>query len=475
MADNSDQHNENLVYTNILSSNSSFNEHDMTEENMEQNQEEEKYIKSGKRMRSDTDEEEPEWKLIQRKEKKVKEKDSLEIYISCKDKMPKQFLLAKLLKEEGIKDIIRVKYLNHYKIRIEISDEIYANKLETCKKFIDMGWRFYRAMEVTNSYGVIKNVDIDMTDKEILESIVGPGDTQLVSVSRLKRRNMDKQLSEQSWIPSEAIRLCFKGTNIPPYVLVNDLKIKVDRYVFPVTQCSRCWKFGHTAKICLSKNQVCPKCGKSHPNCETHIYNCVNCNGNHMALVKSCPIYMKEKKIRELMADFNCTYRRAMSMYVFPSTPKQQINALPDQANTFNFTPQLDTIEPVADSTPTFANVVKTGKIRNEETTKYFNYLEKKKACRSTENDVGVLLNSEKTQFASRSSSNVESTGEKRREVNFEELLSRLKKIIFLNNESFQSKCQSIIKCCVQWIILIVVDNVGEWPILQKFINLING
>lgn len=64
------------------------------------------------------------------------------------------------------------------------------------------------------------------------------------------------------------------------------------------------------------KKIVCPKCGGPHPNCETTRYVCVNCKGPHMSLDKTCPIFLKEKNIRKIMSQDNCTYRKALRTFL---------------------------------------------------------------------------------------------------------------------------------------------------------------
>ncbi|KAF9415658.1 hypothetical protein HW555_006757 [Spodoptera exigua] len=260
-----------------------------------------------KRMRSSSDEE---WTEV--KQKKRKETEKIELYISNNEKLPKQFNLAKLLKEQNINDITRVKFINPYRVRIELTSEISAEKLEMCQYFIDLGWQIQRAMEKNKSYGVIRDVDLDMSEEEILENISCPEPAKLLSVNRLNRRNVERD----GWSPSEAVRLCFKGSYLPRYVFTHGLKIAVEPYVFPVSQCSRCWKFGHVLKRCPSNKVVCPKCGGNHANCEISKMTCVNCKGQHISLSKSCPYFIKEKRLRELMSEYNCTYRRALTLYV---------------------------------------------------------------------------------------------------------------------------------------------------------------
>ncbi|XP_045452977.1 uncharacterized protein LOC123662136 [Melitaea cinxia] len=274
--------------------------------------------KTQKRMREES---ESEWTAVgQGKEKKLKESEKIEVYISSKEKLPKQFSLARIFKEQNISDIIRVKYLNPFKVRIDIISEISAQKIEECQYFKDKNWRIQKALERNFSYGIIRDVDLDLTNEKIFEKIRCDLPAQLISAYRLSRRN----LTEPGWIPSETVRLCFKGAFIPAYVYVEELRVKVENYEFPVTQCSRCWKFGHRKVRCPSLKIVCPKCSKNHENCENTIFKCVNCFGNHMALSKVCPKFLKEKKIRSLMSEFNCTYRKALETYVPPEVYDQE-------------------------------------------------------------------------------------------------------------------------------------------------------
>lgn len=251
---------------------------------------------------------------------KRRKADKIDICISSKDKLPKQFALAKLFHAENILGINRVKYINAFKVVVSFDDELKAGKLLSCQGFIEKEWRIQNTLEVNISYGIIRDIDIDLSETEILKYIKTDNERKIMAVKRLNRRN-----SESGWAQSETIRICFKGSDLPQYIKIFDTRIKVEPYVFPVTQCSRCWRFGHTIKLCPSLKIICPKCGKNHANCETTNFKCVNCYGNHMSLVKICPAYTKEKKIRALMSEFNCSYRRALTMYVPPFSPRHEV------------------------------------------------------------------------------------------------------------------------------------------------------
>ncbi|CAG4992193.1 unnamed protein product [Parnassius apollo] len=114
---------------------------------------------------------------------------------------------------------------------------------------------------------------------------------------------------------------------------------------------------------------MCPKCGGEHENCDTKTFKCVNCSGTHMALARTCPAYLKERRVRELMAEFNCTYRRALIIYVAP-TPHRQMD--------LKFTEQ-DSIQQICNyntpkreaakvqNIPTFAELTANGIFHNED------------------------------------------------------------------------------------------------------------
>lgn len=62
----------------------------------------------------------------------------------------------------------------------------------------------------------------------------------------------------------------------------------------------------------------------------------------------------------------------------------------------------------------------------------------------------------------------------RKREVGFNELIERIKEVIFKRNSNFEDKIGEVIKSCVEWLILIVVENVAEWPFLKKVLEYFN-
>lgn len=160
--------------------------------------------------------------------------EPIQICASSKEVMPKQYALAKLLRDHNISGIVKVKYLNNYKIHLSFDTEYNAEKFLTCKILIDLGWRCQKTWEVGLSFGIIKNIENDLSEEEILKNI--SSDTEINSVKRLNRRHYEK------WVPSTSCKIGFKGPNLPKYIYLLDLRIRVHPYEFPVTQCVRCWR-----------------------------------------------------------------------------------------------------------------------------------------------------------------------------------------------------------------------------------------
>ncbi|CAH0714611.1 unnamed protein product, partial [Brenthis ino] len=62
---------------------------------------------------------------------------------------------------------------------------------------------------------------------------------------------------------------------------------------------------------------------------------------------------------------------------------------------------------------------------------------------------------------------------EDKRDFDVVELLRRVKEIIFMR-VTIKAKIISVIKCCIEWFLLSVVDNLEDWPILRAFIEYLN-
>ena len=123
-------------------------------------------------------------------------------------------------------------------------------------------------------------------------------------------------------------------STLPPYVSAYGLRCRVEPYIFPVTQCFMCWKFGHIAKSCPKTTmKLCPKWGGKHDNCASKTLTCTNCKGDHMSMDKSCPAYQKEKTLRNMMGKQSCTYKMAYNTYKSSHQNTIKVSECLDKAN----------------------------------------------------------------------------------------------------------------------------------------------
>lgn len=253
--------------------------------------------------------------------------DKFEVCLTSKEILPKQMALAKLLRSENIKNIISIKYKSPYKILIESSDKENAEKMLSNRKLAEMDIRCSLTQEVQSTYGIVRNVDLDVIEEEMIN--IFESTFEILSIKRL-----NKFIENNKWVESETVRVCFKSSTLPSYIQIYGCRFKVEPYTFPVTQCSGCWRYGHTKKYCPTKKIICPKCGEQHQNCETQNFVCINCKGNHMALNKTCPTFQREKDIRKIMCMENCTYRKGLQLFNNKKKIDEQVSK--DETNNIN-------------------------------------------------------------------------------------------------------------------------------------------
>lgn len=426
----------------------------------------------------EVDENPEEWQEVTKHgKKKVRitnynlEENFIQIGITSKEVLPKQFALAKLLRENQIVNISKVKYINPYKIRMTFDKESSAEKFLACQVFKDLGWRCHKSWEVGISYGIIKNIDKDLSEEELIHSL--RCDIQVVAAQRLKRR------ADDGWVPSETIKLTFKGPNIPEYVYLLDLRIKVEQYIFPVTQCSRCWRFGHTAKMCPSNKIICPKCTKNHPNCENNDFLCINCKGNHMPLDKICPIFKKEKRIREIMTEFNCSYLKAISMYVPPSPILTTTNLACSKSKPTTkhvhapasavpvIYPEIESVDQEIPQTSGTQNTMKKKKKKKKKRIRFAeNVYADIDASSDTDNCVkdDYFINNDSEENITKENTNLR-----------RELIDKLKSVFFEKNLSMSTKFKNMIQIIIEWITLAVVNIFSDFPLIKTFFDYIQS
>lgn len=445
---------------------------------------------SNKRGRDEDLNDEEEWQVVTGKKTKKKSLEDIQLSVTSKEKFPKQFALAKLMKANNISGIMRIKFINPFKLFINFRSEECAQTFAECEEFKRLGWRAQKTWEVGISYGLLRDIDVDLKEEELMNIIKST--SEVVSIKRLNRR------SENGWLPCESVRIGFLGSNLPSYIYLYDLRVKVDKYVFPVTQCTHCWRFGHVKNLCPSTKPICPKCSERHENCDTMSFKCANCGGKHMAIAKICHTYIKEKKIRQLMSEFNVTYRKAVTMYVPPRSPSPTRSDKPEQIPTRNLFYGLSIHQAKQDTnaslfpTPTQARTYADAAalstsahnkspilcLRNKKKNKVLNSPQRKNNARKVQNTSGenmVIADSSEPNSESDENYSTNSENKRQRLMTFKELIQRLKEVILNQNCDLMNKWKTGFSIIKDWVLAYIRKYISDFTIVKMFSSLFNG
>ena len=119
--------------------------------------------------------------------------------------------------------------------------------------------------------------------------------------------------------PSTTIQIRFDGQDVPDYVYLFHLRIKVQPYITQPMICFNCYRFGHVAIQC--KKPRCRFCGEDPHESESTCplvkgpYLCINCKGQHLVTDENCPNYTDKCLIRKIAAYINIPIKDASTFY----------------------------------------------------------------------------------------------------------------------------------------------------------------
>lgn len=228
-------------------------------------------------------------------------------------------VLTKLF-TENVKDIIGVHRVSAYKIGVTFNKPAPANNFLKMDHFLGK----YKLKAFVPAYmseitGVIRYVPKEMTNEEIYKNI--HCDTEVISIKRFMRK------VEGKLIPLGTIAVTFAATTLPQYAYLQMFRYPIHTYIPPLLQCYKCLKFNHSAKVCRGE-QMCSSCAGQHSykECDVDGIVCINCNGNHLAISRDCPIKQKkmmEKKNKYL--NLNRSYATVVSTTPLPNITDQKV------------------------------------------------------------------------------------------------------------------------------------------------------
>ncbi|KAL9694448.1 hypothetical protein quinque_013733 [Culex quinquefasciatus] len=111
----------------------------------------------------------------------------------------------------------------------------------------------------------------------------------------------DEEMKEQMECEFPITKVTVQGKEVPRAIKIYGCGFRAELYIFPVKQCSLCWKFGHTKKVCRGE-AACQNCGAV--DCTDECPNqarCRNCKKGHGAADRNCPERTRRKAIVQEM------------------------------------------------------------------------------------------------------------------------------------------------------------------------------
>ncbi|XP_024084410.1 uncharacterized protein LOC112127533 [Cimex lectularius] len=154
--------------------------------------------------------------------------------------------------------------------------------------------------------GVIRDVDLDLSNDEILQHM--QSSVQPLMVERMTK--FEKSGDKIKIYPLETCLITFKGQRLPEFITIYGGLSRVRPYIPKIRQCNQCLRFNHSANQCRGKLR-CPRCSEEHTieNCTNSGVKpvCCNCGKNHLSTSKECEIFKtksEENKKKHMETSF---------------------------------------------------------------------------------------------------------------------------------------------------------------------------
>lgn len=164
---------------------------------------------------------------------------------------------------------------------------------------------------LTETTGVIKDIPTSFTEREIRLNAIC--DKKITSVERIKRKK-DHEL-----INTRTVKITVEGPELPRVIQIYGVYCKPEIYIYPVRICNKCWRLGHKAAACKSK-ETCQRCGKytseEHKGCDERAPpKCKNCGNKHLPTDVNCPERKRREHINAAMMLNKMTFTEAAELY----------------------------------------------------------------------------------------------------------------------------------------------------------------
>ena len=114
-------------------------------------------------------------------------------------------------------------------------------------------------------------------------------------------------------VPTGTCVITFKTPKKPETVKIGYLRVPVKTFIPNPLRCFKCQKYGHGQTSCR-RGTVCSNCGlpdHDDKSCQAAASKCSNCQGDHPAFSRSCPIWLKEREVQRVKVSKNLSFPEA--------------------------------------------------------------------------------------------------------------------------------------------------------------------
>ena len=183
-----------------------------------------------------------------------------------------------------------VRKLRSGQLLVECAMMAHAENLLKAKTLAGVSIKASRHRTLNSSKGAIRTRSLEDTpEDEILAELREQG---VSDVRRLTIKKDGKSIQTGTYF------LTFDRPTPPGKLAAGYLKVDVSLYIPNPLRCFKCQKFGHDKDNCRG-SQCCVRCGQnSHDSTDCQLpEKCSNCQGDHMATLRNCPVWKKKKSL----------------------------------------------------------------------------------------------------------------------------------------------------------------------------------
>ncbi|GBN28766.1 hypothetical protein AVEN_246076-1 [Araneus ventricosus] len=194
--------------------------------------------------------------------------------------------------------ITNMRHTRQGKVLFTTSDPICAANLLTLTKLLDTPISATILWENITTKFLLTDIPTATSLEELASELSCSNDIVIIHMRRFVKQNTQPEVAP--------VLITILGTTLPEYVKMWFIHQRINLFIDRLRTCNKCFSFFHATRTC-TLNPACHQCGQIHAStCQGPIH-CINCKGNHSALDKNCPHYIKEIKVFEYKARYHVT------------------------------------------------------------------------------------------------------------------------------------------------------------------------